>query len=81
MSLLNKLFGRDTTTDEPAAPIQETCHHLSAVPHWDNPDDIGVEELATSSVCQSCMKPMDPEEYDHARTAEMERLRGLVAAE
>lgn len=81
MSLLTKLFGRteNESVDEP--PSQEACHHLSAVPHWDNPDDMGIEERASSYTCQSCMMSLDPEQYDTVRAAEMDRLRTLVAAE
>lgn len=81
MSLLTKIFGRteNQAADEP--PSQKSCHHLSAVPHWDNPDDMGIEERASSYTCQSCMLSLDPEQYDLARTAEMDRLRTIAVAE
>lgn len=81
MSLLTKIFGRTDTDVTDDVPAQQSCHHLSAVPHWDNPDDMGIEERASSYTCQSCMLSLDPEQYDLVRTTEMDRLRSLVAAE
>jgi hypothetical protein len=58
------LFRRKShDVQEAAAEESHTqCPHIALSPRWDNPDDMGHEDLATSFVCQACGASLTPEE-------------------
>jgi hypothetical protein len=83
MGLLSKLIGRPDTNVAAATPEAEsqTCPHLALVPRWDNVDDIGHEDLATSFHCEACGRDFSAGEVRGLRMSEGARLRGGVPPE
>ena len=63
---------------EAATPASETapgCQHVVLLPHWDVPENMGQEKLATSFACQVCRAQFSPDEAQRLRATEAERLR------
>lgn len=75
MGLLAKLLGREESTEAPPATESETCAHMVLTPRWDNLDDIGHEDLATSFHCESCGRDFSAEETRELRSSEGNRVR------
>ena len=61
MSWLDRIRGRKTEAEAPA-PISVQCPHVTLVPHWDNPEDMGHEDRATSFRCDACGSGFTPAE-------------------
>jgi hypothetical protein len=59
-----------TATMEPAPE----CLHVALIPHWDNLDDIGHEDRATSYLCEACTTVFTAEDAHHLRETEVARL-------
>jgi hypothetical protein len=38
------------------------CPHVALSPRWDDPSDMGHEDLASAFVCQACGKTLTPVE-------------------
>lgn len=81
MGLFSKLRGKEKTV----APLEEEevrCPHVTLTPHWDQPEDMGKDELASSFTCQACGQTFGPAEARMLRQTEAERLkRGLEVPE
>jgi hypothetical protein len=77
MGLLGKILGRPEETESPSDPsnYSETCPHLALTPRWDNVDDIGHEDLATSFHCEGCGRDFSADEAQALRTSEGARVR------
>ena len=79
MSLLDRLFKRQSTSDRQraAGPATGTaeCPHLALAPRWDSAADMGHEDRATSYVCDSCHQAFKPAEVAHIRSEAANRLR------
>lgn len=54
-----------------------SCAHATLVPHWDNPDNMGKPELATSWTCASCEQEFTPEERERLVAADAERIKRM----
>ncbi len=82
MSILNRMFNRhasDASHRPDAAPkgatmadhvgkvAEGTCAHVAITPRWDNIDDMGHEDRASSWVCDSCHATLTPAEAADAR--------------
>lgn len=58
--MLRKLFKSDEKkTEEIEAP---PCPHTALVPRWDNIDDMGKQDKASSYFCQGCNATFTPED-------------------
>ena len=72
MSFLKKILGKDEPVDSGPPP---ECTHGSLVAHWDQPADMGNENLASSWKCTSCDEEFSSDEREVIRAAEEERVR------
>jgi transposase-like protein len=54
MGVLSKLFRRGEEQRAPAAVESATCPHTALTARWDNLEDIGKEDRASSFRCESC---------------------------
>ncbi len=52
-----------------------TCECILLVPHWDSPENIGVEEKASSYRCNTCNEEFTCEEEMVLRATEADRIR------
>jgi hypothetical protein len=75
MGLLQKVFGRNKEEEHDEIEEPRECTHATLVARWDDPDDIGKEEKATSWQCSSCNESFTPEERREIEAAEAERVR------
>jgi hypothetical protein len=50
------------------------CPHVALVPRWDNVDDIGKADMATSFSCEGCNEEFTPEQARELRMTEAARL-------
>lgn len=82
---LGKMFGRgsdEASTERPTGAVERVasgeCAHLALTPRWDNIDDMGKEDRATSYVCDSCHESLTPDEAERARKASAERMREVA---
>lgn len=71
MSFLKKIFGREESAD-PGPRLE--CTHGAMVAHWDRPEDMGNEELASTWRCTSCGDEFSPDERGNILAAEAERV-------
>ena len=72
-----KWFRRGRDKDAPPATENAPgCQHVVLLPHWDLPENMGQEKLANSFSCQVCGARFSPDEAQHLRETEAERLRG-----
>ena len=62
-----------TADEEPETEI--ACPHTVLGPHWDDPADLGKEDLASSYKCDVCGETFTPEEALALRATEGERLK------
>jgi hypothetical protein len=67
----------EPATDSEVGPI--ACPHVTLVARWDNADDIGHEDRASSLRCEACSQEFSLEEATHLRETEAERLRQRIA--
>ncbi len=78
MSFMKRLLRRN---EKP--PVQEEdssaagCPHVVLVPRWDNADDIGKSEVASSYVCEACTASFPREEAERLQAEGAERVRRL----
>ena len=56
---------------------QPRCSHATLVPNWDNPDNMGKAELASSWTCASCEQSFTPQEREALVAADAERVRRM----
>jgi hypothetical protein len=73
MGFLSKILNREQTPAK-SEPITVVCPHTILIPHWDNIDDMGKEDLATSFACQSCSETFTAEEAKEVRATAMQKL-------
>jgi hypothetical protein len=71
MSFLKKIFGKEESEDTGPRP---ECTHGSMVAHWDRPEDMGNEELASSWRCTSCGDEFSSDDRRLILAAEAERV-------
>ncbi len=67
MGFLDRILRRGGSTStvglEAETPAEaSSCPHLSLSPKWDNADDIGKEDLASSFECAACGLILTPAE-------------------
>jgi hypothetical protein len=61
--MLRKLFGGESKTKDEAHEIEAPpCPHTALVPRWDNLEDMGKQDKATSFHCQGCDQVFTAEE-------------------
>jgi hypothetical protein len=56
---------RRRNNDSAVAELETTaapCPHIQLSPRWENPEDMGHEDLATAFVCQACGATLTPDE-------------------
>jgi hypothetical protein len=80
MSFLKGLFGRGKSKAARAEVPALDCPHVTLVPKWDSVQDMGVEDRATSYVCEACQQSFTPEAGRALRAAEAERLKAVAQA-
>ncbi len=83
MGFLDRIFGRKSGEAEgvhaEAVLEQEECPHVNLVPQWDDADDIGHEDRASRFLCGTCRSDFSPEEAQHLRETEAERIGATEA--
>lgn len=75
MGLLDRLFGRGRSATADAemmesgsdGSLEDVCTHKALAPRWEDPDDMGVDDKATSWYCQSCDTSFTPAEAAELR--------------
>jgi hypothetical protein len=70
MGLFRRNKGEDTAVAEP----EHDCLHVALLARWDNPDDMGHEDRASSWFCQSCSQDFTPAEAAELRETERARI-------
>lgn len=65
----------DSSITQVADDVSETCEHVLLVPHWDSPENMGVEDKASSHRCNTCNESFSPEEEQVLRATEADRIR------
>ena len=58
-----------------AEDVSETCEHVLLVPHWDSPENMGIEDKASSYVCNTCDEQFSRDEEEILRGTEADRIR------
>jgi len=53
------------------------CPHVTLIPHWDSPSDMGREERASSFRCDACGTTFTPAEASELRRTEAARMAHL----
>lgn len=66
--------------EQPQAPPVE-CPHAVIVARWDNVEDMGKEERASSFECPVCSKHFSPDEAAEIRSAASARIHETVEVE
>lgn len=54
------------------------CPHVERAPQWDDANDMGREDLASSFTCTSCGAVFTPDEERTLRATEAARVRALT---
>ena len=67
--------GGDSGSTGMAEDVSETCEHVLLVPHWDSPENMGIEDKASSYRCNSCDEEFSREEEEILRRTETDRIR------
>jgi hypothetical protein len=67
-------FRRKRDTGAVAVDDGPVCPHVALVPRWDNADDIGKADRATSFSCEGCGQTFSPEEARELRMTEAARI-------
>jgi hypothetical protein len=72
------LFGRKKNQSTLIEDKPE-CLHIGLTARWDNIDDMGNEDKATSFVCATCSAEFTPEEARGIRAKQADQLRKDLA--
>jgi hypothetical protein len=64
----------------PTSDQEIACPHVTLVARWDNADDIGHDDRATSFRCEACGQEFSSDEVTRLRESEAERLRQRLAS-
>jgi hypothetical protein len=79
MGIFDKLFGGSKERTSSTAVVEApACPHVTLVPHWDKLADMGINDKASSFICESCGKTFTPEQARELRETEAERLPEAV---
>ncbi len=54
------------------------CPHIERVPQWDDPSDMGRDDLASSFTCTACGAVFTRDEETRLRATEADRVRALT---
>ena len=73
MSFLKGIFGKRKA--KAVLPREVTCLHVTLAPKWDNATDIGIEDKATSFICDACHTSFTPEAARALHESLAERVR------
>jgi hypothetical protein len=66
--------------DDSAAEEAPKCEHITLIPSWDAPDDIGHEDRATSFRCEACGEVFSLDAAEHLRATEKARVLRRLAS-
>lgn len=72
------LFGRKKN-QQTAIEEKPACLHLGLTARWDNLDDMGNEEKASSFVCPACNAEFQPDEARRIKVTQADQLRKDLA--
>lgn len=79
MGILDRIFNRGESATKEPPEAEETsnreCLHVSLMPYWDEPGDMGDESKASRFECASCGSTFTPAEAEHLRATEAQRVR------
>lgn len=78
-----KLFRKNreevpTTSETEQEPI--VCEHVTLIAKWDNVDDMGKEDRASSFRCESCGQEFTAAEATRLRATEAARVQERIAS-
>lgn len=82
MRWLDRLRGRGGST--PAKTAVEdipACAHITLVPRWDAPADMGDDSKASEWKCDACGAAFSPAEAQTLRATEAERLKNALRSD
>lgn len=65
----------ESSSAQVADTASETCEHVLLVPHWDSPENMGIEDKASSYRCNTCEESFTREEEEVLRRTEADRIR------
>ena len=65
----------ESSSPQVADPASETCECVLLVPHWDSPENMGIEDKASSYRCNTCGESFTREEEEILRGTEADRIR------
>ena len=89
MGIINRMFNRHASDashrpepsmkgasmpDNVERVVDGTCAHVAITPRWDNIDDMGHDDRASSWVCDACHATLTPAEAAEARAKIGHRL-------
>ncbi len=76
MSLFKRLSRNPDQETPDEAVVAAPCAHRHLAARWDEPDDIGKEELARGYSCNSCGQMFTPAEAEVVRATPSDHLPG-----
>ena len=65
----------ESSSSQAVDGVSDTCEHVLLVPHWDSPENMGVEDKASSYRCNTCDENFTREEEEILRGTEADRIR------
>ncbi len=65
----------ESASTQATEDLSETCECVLLVPHWDSPENMGIEEKASSYRCNTCGETFTREEEEILRGTEADRIR------
>ncbi len=65
----------ESSSTQVAEQGSETCECVLLVPHWDSPENMGIEDKASSYRCNTCGESFTREEEEILRRTEADRIR------
>ena len=75
-----RLFRKKEREAESVEEVPLECPHVTLVARWENADDIGHEDRASSFHCEACGRDFTIEEATRLRRTEEERVRERIAS-
>jgi hypothetical protein len=82
MGWLGKIFGRGgATITRTTEQVAADCPHVTLSARWDNVQDMGQEDKATSYICATCSQRFTPEEAAAHRESQTRAIRSITDTE
>jgi hypothetical protein len=81
MGFLRKIFKGKPSGSTAAAVEEPACLHVTLVPRWDNAEDIGKNDKASSFICEACKQSFTGDVARSLLADEKRRVAAVLAEE